>query len=69
MRGRLGKPELRVRLQDREVEWLGQEMVNRSAIDIENANGISFWDCVCKKCVRTVHAREQGRSNGSSSKD
>ena len=44
MRGRLGKPELRVRLQDREVEWSGQEMVDQSAIDIENANGISFWD-------------------------
>ena len=44
MRGRLGKLELRVRLQDREVEWLGQEMVDRSAIDMENVSGIGFWE-------------------------
>ena len=43
MRGRLGKLELRVRLQDREVEWLGQEVVDRSAIDMENASGIDLW--------------------------
>ena len=69
MRGRLGKPELRVRLQNREVEWLGQEVVDRSAIDMENVSGIGFWGWVCKKCVRTVHARGQRRSNGNRSKD
>ena len=69
MRGRLEKLELRVRLQDREVEWLGQEVVDRSAIDMENVSGIGIWGWVCKECVRTVHAREQGRSDGGSSKD
>ena len=43
MRGRLGKPELRIRLQNRELEWLGQEVVDRSAIDMENASGIGLW--------------------------
>ena len=33
-----------VRLQDREVEWLGQEMVDRSANDMGNVSGIGFWD-------------------------
>ena len=41
--GRLEKLELRVRLQNREVEWLGQQMVDRSAIDMENASGIGLW--------------------------
>ena len=40
--GRLEKLELRVRLQNREVEWFGQEMVDRSAIAMENVSGIGF---------------------------
>ena len=69
MRGRLEKLESRVRLQNRGVESSGQEVVDRSAIGMENVSGIGFWEWVCKECLRTVHAREQGRSNDSSSKD
>ena len=40
--GRSEKLDIRVCFQDREVEWLGQTVADRSAIGRENVSGIGF---------------------------